>query len=754
MKIRVRNMDYKTKNLSFNEDIKLLVKNIFQTQNEGEMGYQMSSESNFVDNEWSNISDKNYHSVNIEEDYITNKKPNFIYNKSLGNLERRFLQHIELSEYRTILLTGSLGSGKTALLKFITEYLSNNINHDDCPDNKNNNCLNKESIIVTINFNLGYPDLRYDKIITSFKTELHNYLYLNIKNILIKNNLMQSFTDMLFSENICKINVYFERFKELIEKDLNGWNKMEVKNKTIKLLKWIESENNDLSSKIDLYSLIIKFIGDQHPERQNGCFLFVFDNIDALPNEVQHRLLYYIFQFVEGSNIRAVISLRLTSFGKILGNKAYSFTIFQNAGHKPVELAIKRIKHYIFNKNSGRYNEWRNLCKKEYLDLMDERLNKAIEYLEDSKDKRLFITSSALSGNSSRRCLFLFERIVRNNILSYTNNKINQDEYIRCLLIGENENCSVSNNDQLTTNLFSDYNDCNSFMNIRILQILRSFEEKKNIKTISSLLFNIYNFGEWKEEEFHQSFSNLMTISKKLIFVSAVGSYESFSDILKSTNDIVNITKTGKLYIDVLVNDLSYLQNCFMSINWTLKNIIKNRPKIETFKLFFEDNLSKKINMNPKEFQPFLKNHFDSFINIMKSNESDINDMLPLDVDYNSTIQRFSFIRNCLNIILYEDIGQMIYYCIKTTPESWISEVKYDNLFSADLISKAANNIYNILRNIIVNSIETEIKKVDAINELMNWKSLLIVANLWQKIILINSNSKIDDLLLKYDKLT
>lgn len=604
---RLNFINYDEHNGDYNKTIKPLVDEIFQQKDVGYIDYIMSDTDSF---------EGNRHIITPEHDKSIN--PQNIENKviglrdfsKLGINERALTIYLLESTYDIIVLSGAMGSGKSSTSRYVLDFIENNYvckEQDDCKT-----CKIKKISTIRLDFNKGFSGANTERILDNFSRQFYLQLKRNIKPIYSLDNLIfEKFLERILDRSNHEWEHEFEEFlSDYIENDELNWDDKPKIMKCNIFFNWIDSQS-DYLTKIDLLGYLIYFI-IQEKFIKKECIIIFFDNIDQLPEIAQNQIITLIFQFTEISRAKTLLTVRLTSFGWIPAKASYTWGQFQHAGPTPATIINKRISHYLNNKLVvKKYIDLRTTIGESFLTLLDKRLELVSEYFSD-RDSRLHKFIFSISGNSIRRGLFLMVRVFFNNNLNYENTSPYEDELIRCLLLGTNKNCKFDPEDRLINNLF-----CNpislspSFLKIRILQLLLSYYERKHVLTLQNLIDDLYLFYKRiNSTDFRYNINDLLNDRRKLIYIDGIGKYNSDKEMFTSPDDKVNISITGKKYIEYLVHDLVYIQESFMPINWPTES---GMPQEYNFDSFVE-----RLTVIRKGLKLFLEYDYESMLRFVK----------------------------------------------------------------------------------------------------------------------------------------
>jgi len=563
---RINFINYERHNAIFNKKIKPLVDEVFQQKDVGNIDYLMSDNDSFEANRHLITPE---HDKSIDPQRIDVDKKIGLENFSkLGINEKALAIYLLESTYDIIILSGAMGSGKTATSKYVLNFIENNFICDEQYECKS--CKIKIVNAIMLDFNKGFGGTNIERILEKFSRQFYLQLKRYLKPIFSSDNqILERFLERIINRTNSEWEHEFEEFiSDFMENEELDWDKKAKIKKCNIFFKWIDDQN-DYLTKIDLLGYLIYFIIQENFIKKE-CFIIFFDNIDQLPEIAQNQIITSIFQFTEISNAKTLITVRLTSFGWIPAKASYTWGQFQHAGPTPITIIKERISHYLTNNNVVEsYVDIRSTANEYFLSLLDLRLKLLFNYL-DNKESRLYNFIYSISGNSIRRGLFLMVRIFYNNSLNFENTSPYEDELTRCLLLGVNSNCKSDPEDRLVTNLYCNpINITISILKIRILQILLDYRENKRVLTLQNLLDDLYLFYKRiSVPEFRHSINDLLNDRRRLIYIDGIGKYYSDKEIYTSPDDKVNITLSGIKYIEHLIHDLVYIQETFMPIIW------------------------------------------------------------------------------------------------------------------------------------------------------------------------------------------
>ena len=578
----------------------------------------------------------------------------------LGVVEKSLVVSLLTSKNKRIVLTGALGSGKTTTIRFVLEYLRQHYLRD-----KQDDTLNKH-VFLGIDFHETHigAGSKIQTIIKTVEKDLFKQLKRSVKDILNNNNYIDPFIEQIRDTKNNQWEFLFDDFidKNNIDTNYSKWEKLTMKQKVTKLLSWINSESDD-AEKNRLLGYVIRFIGD-------SIIVVSFDNIDQLGEEVQERILSGIFKFSSIAKARVLVSLRLTTFGWVVEGATYPYDIFEYAGISPMKVVKERIKHASENPNFPAYEKISKTIQEKYLECFNSRKRFLFNKLQEKHSLIRFKSAfNAISGNSIRRGLSLFKRLFVTKAINYNSDYIYEDELTRALLLSDDKRELLISNDEHVTNIYESANDkSNSLLPLKIMQIVYlAWKYRMNItfQILHEHLRYLSN-GKWSDEEILKTLDLLIDVRKRLIFVDCTTSYKE-RNIFSIRNDPIMITYSGRKYVEDLCCNLVYIQEAFAALDWKDDKII------------------------------------------------------PRQIDCNSIVDRFSFIRKGLLVFLHDESELTKNYKLNVDPDHNIFPFYLMN----EVIMRAADSIFNIVQaRYQTNIIESE--RFSLSQEIINWYDLLL----------------------------
>ena len=306
-------LDYKSRNFHYIFFIRGLVNSIFDAEiidkRNSPIQYQKSTIENIRANDFKP------NSLGCDEERLCDKHYqiplSWMFNNTdkLGFLETGFINYLLIADKDLVILKGYRGTGKSELIRFVSDYVIDNIKHEKCL--YYNTCVKKRVINLMINFKEG-----------QFSS---SESFVNDLQIRIFNQLGAEMTDLFDDKTSCVID---EFIKECENNNIPYWF-----NTKLSTDKWGEQwQRNDKEKYRFLFSLIqneygttsptnalnklyeiIKFYHKFYP-REKCCLSFIIDNCDQLETQHQNELIPIAKGISSNAGIQVIIPVRLNTF--------------------------------------------------------------------------------------------------------------------------------------------------------------------------------------------------------------------------------------------------------------------------------------------------------------------------------------------------------------------------------------------------------------------------------------------------------
>ena len=744
-------------NYEYNVAIKSLVDSMFQHEDEGKIDkerynvdYQISTRERFTGERYRFVLSRALpEDIKFEPAEKKDEEYNDIQNVAIdptliGPLELRAIELLTTVQYTIILFTGEIGSGKTALCKYIKNYIDGHFIHEKCKDYSK--CAYHHHIFEHIDFNsIGQSD-NINKFEDDVNQEIVSCLENRLQDVLLESEVKNPLLDIIFGEDETNLKKYTTSYRRKWLKKKSTIYAMDNDDFVIDFFDWISTTFQGDRKKIPIYQALLQFIVSQYASRMKGCFILCVDNIDQLETKEQYLVLEKIMKLVEKTGVKVFIPIRLVNLGKIAGNGSFSYVLldqcllFENAGVLPVSLIIRRMENFI---ESNIYQNLSVNVDSEYLKHFLNRMKRVQSFLADTNDSRLASAINALSSNSLRRGLYLANRLFVNNYIHYSNHLMNQDELIGALLVGDSPDGKMQESDQMVTNLFADDKMNNTMMKLRILQLLRTSFNTNHVVRLKDIMSQMPSFcGCFEEvyESLRHALNDMIKYHNKLIVIDGVEYYDTQDALLNSQDDYVQITPTGRGYIDWLCESLQYVQSCFAAIEWTEQPLVRHAWGMSEFTeplmvIGSDTDLKKRMTktIQKESYKVFLKS-----ISV-PDNQSYLEEYSALKS--HSMYDRFEFIRKGAQLMLHQDVYETLTYNQYSIPCHYSHKWVPNQLIMTELIQKMAQSILKIVSHHKYNRVK---------ETLQDWEELLLISAFWEYALFNNSDVELNNIIDSY----
>jgi hypothetical protein len=246
------------------------------------------------------------------------------------------------------------------------------------------------------------------------------------------------------------------------------------------------------------------------------------------------------------------------------GNGGIDYNEFEHDAPSPVDILEKRLLFWL--KNIEKELITRSLPS-DYRTAVEKRLQYILDLI--NKKHPLIQMLSFISGSSSRLCLSLSIRLLINNIVPYDKDPENPNLLEKALL-NDSESNLMPSKDAFVTNVFRSGNQADEFsiLPLRILSFIHQLNDKNtcNLKILLDALNSLE--PEWEEGDIKSALNKLLMRRKALIFTDHRFKFSHSDSLDSDSNETFYISRIGLGYIEHLIYDIIYLQECFFPLSW------------------------------------------------------------------------------------------------------------------------------------------------------------------------------------------
>lgn len=550
-KITLTRNDYsRNHNKDYNAKIKSISDEIFQTEQIFPAGYIPIGKYNKEMIQFAALQDANKvidSPINVENFDDTWK--------SLSDYEKIIASHLLYGFYNTYIFSGSMGSGKTSTATHVLDFIKQRYSSP-----------NSAFIKIPFDFNLGVLNDSEDggiHLINRFTQELYEKLkvaiVLHIKNH--KSDLVLQFTTYIDSVDYQDYQEFFD-LSSIVNQ--LSWIDLTTKRKAEVFIQFVEKE----TEKIKRIEMLMKFLRFLKIDLKENEFIIIFyDNIDVLEPSVQTKIFQeYILPLNSIGKTKCLICLRRNTFLRSFDYRdtrfAHSYGFIHHHGHTVSDIISQRLYYWMKNLNSSKLF---NKIEFSYREALKGRITYIYhEYFKKHSGVSDFL--NAISGNCVRLGLYVAHRMLINNIIKYDEPSPQKDRYKKALIVSEEDNCLLSNHDELI-NLFS-LNEKFSLLPLVILKHIKNTNKLESQVKIREILSDKYFTEKWNKDEIINTLKNLLYSRRSLIFTDK----PNLNDNLDEEGTIF-LTEIGFSYLNYLLEDMVYIQECFMAVMWNSENI-------------------------------------------------------------------------------------------------------------------------------------------------------------------------------------
>ena len=546
--------DHKPHNKAYNELAGPLAGEILQTDSLGPVGYlaarsyQPASSSSLAADLTSAVVDA--------EVVPSEHEQNRFDLSDLGDYERVVFSCLAWGQYRTYVLVGEMGSGKTASANFVLNAIRRP-RRILC-----SKCTSCQPVVLSLDFNRGFNHGDTNRLMRAFRKTLREKLDAHLGQIFRSGHYVDDFLRFIAKdENIDSFAPFVEFGREC--EDDAGWARATNAKKVRSLFSYIKEASEDDSDRIELLLLIVDFLkGTVRPDP--SCLILLLDNIDSVAPPAQFEILVEILSHQDFANVKTLVPLRRSTFENLKNHAAYSFGIINHVGPSIASIIQARLEYYN--------TRWEGLSLASRLPARSaSALRNRVKYLGEQ-----FIVNARsadrlrwLAGSSIRLGLFMFERAFINNAVEYDRDPHYTDEVLRAIFVGENDNQEMIITDRFVANLFClPPENTFSLIQLRILQFLFAFADHPIVRTSRNLWVILKAVNKrWTSGDVVSAVNYLLRFKRPLVWVDGKAEYESVRHFSECC-DTLFLTEAGEAYLRHLARDLSYFQEAVLTLRW------------------------------------------------------------------------------------------------------------------------------------------------------------------------------------------
>ena len=547
---------YRT-NRQFNAAVRNVVQNIFQQERPDPLSYRAARAS--LHHRQARPHSKEARRVDLA-DSLPNETTRFD-TADLAPYEQMVFGCCAWGEYSTYVITGEMGSGKTTLARFLYSVLRRP-RRSLCP-----HCSKCVATVIYRDFNTYAHTTSIPAIVDAFSEDLLAAFISVLTIVFTEDGRIDALRGYLESSpaDLDQIGLFHKWLPATRRRD---WLNLAIPVKVSSLMEFVQHRpgtraERDVGTQLLYCVTLLKYVRE-HVRRDAACLVLIFDNLDGVRPDCQLELLRMVLALQATAKVKMLIPLRYTTFKHWEGHCAFVFGHIEHVGPRPMEIVQARLRWWS--------EHWYERLDVAALAPADrEALRNRVDYLLElfESSPRTVDALAALAGGSVRLGLFLMERVFMNGLVRYDHNPYYAGDVVRCVLLdNEQDTLDMSLDDQLTTNLFADpLTNEFSMITLRLLQLSYTLADRPGERTVAAICRTIRALGA-EAETVRLAMNQLLFEKSALLWVDAVAMFRTSEELFRST-DVVNVTEAGALYYEALLNDLVYVQECFMSVTWS-----------------------------------------------------------------------------------------------------------------------------------------------------------------------------------------
>lgn len=480
----------------------------------------------------------------------------------LGLYERVILSALAWGkQYTLYCIVGDMGSGKTAVIKYIAGVL-HRPKKALC-----GLCGVCDPLILKIDFNEGFNSKQETVLLNAFRQRLHDQLRTQLRRQFKASLRVNDF--IRFAQQPEHLNLFasFDEFFAGTESN-DDWSDLSPAKRANALFAFIASRP-ELDTKIELLMRLMRYVV-LSPRPEPACAVLICDNIDKLRNDAQMSIMLDILSVQRFARMKTLIALRRTSFEKLPSQRAYSFGVINHNAPDVITIAKARLQHFITN--FAKEGVTRDLDATAAV-----HLKRRLSYVLQTLDVGGWPVEllRGLSGDSIRLALSILERTLVNNVLPHDSDPRNPAELCWAMLVGDNDSQVLELNDPYAANVFTNgVSSRLSLLSLRILGLLHTYSDKPARRTFANLVALLRTIDTWSLREIVDAINYLMRDRRPLIWVDGRSAFPVAIDVNgPAAREILFISSIGRHYFRYLTRSLAYFQDAMLALDWSDPNI-------------------------------------------------------------------------------------------------------------------------------------------------------------------------------------
>ncbi|KAF0108531.1 MAG: hypothetical protein FD146_417 [Anaerolineaceae bacterium] len=488
----------------------------------------------------------------------------------LDDFENKFLRLLVYSDEPLICLSGHMGCGKSSLIRYIIDILTNgNCSLCDCIGS----CQHRNYIVL--NFNR----VEYPKDEKSAKLKMAEDISFRVQEALQDTRAVDEEEELtiFWEKEISNLrDTYYTTRAFVALRHMINTQHPEILGNLSKEIKMKERKDilksllEDPEFALDYYFHLWRYTHTTKFEGQKERFMVFFDNIDNAPPATQTAFVQLLMKYTI-PGINCIVAVRPETFEAMNLNRASGFMEYINhEGPQPHQVVCYHLNNFLRNPEEH-YAKMPDISR-EKLEVLSSFFSKILAINSDRKSRqfeKLTNFFKEVCGPSIRLGLKLADGLlmIDNEIHSaWAKDKLTLYHVVRGLISRGNEQFksdSMKKSYHPIENVF-EVRDSNEnghlLVKSRILQYLAFLENGATVKEIREVLSR---FGYSETDLLRLAINDLIAIQRQLIRSTDRDGYLTAEEFQGSGASRITITDIGRGYLR-LIGDIDYLQEVML----------------------------------------------------------------------------------------------------------------------------------------------------------------------------------------------
>ncbi len=347
--------------------------------------------------------------------------------------------------------------------------------------------------------------------------------------------------------------------------DDGEWKRSTNKKRADALFAFIRGQD-DLQYQLELLMRLLAYVR-RRVQPDSSCILLIYDNIDKIQYEAQMEILYAVMSYQHMADVRVLVTLRRTSFEKLASQRVYSFGAINHAGAEPLTVVKLRLTHYLEHFEDEAQTA---VLEPETAMALKRRMKYVLSILEHNSSSYVVEALRAFPGRSVRLCMFMMVRAFVNQTMPFDAETVSMSDLARAIIIGDSADGRMTFNDDVVANILHDgISHVPSLLCLRILGILKEYQDAGSRRTLGNLIALLREIDEWSVSDILYALNYLMNVKRPLVWADGVTAFDiANSKKWLPAREILFLSSAGEAYLRTLAMQLVYFQECCLPMDW------------------------------------------------------------------------------------------------------------------------------------------------------------------------------------------